>query len=205
MSAEGRVQRLKRPDGNTVAYAKTEGRAPAVVFLGGFRSDMTGTKAMALETWARRSGRAYLRFDYLGHGQSSGGLQATQLVNGQIAPRLGKTHARKNQVARQATPLHHALGRTFGHRMAHVVLAQGGDGAAHEVLVAFRGEERFCARAERRQVVLLARVDRRHGNGLIARASRDAGGNLQAVGVHMHVDHRAIAGHRERGEAERGS
>src|SRR3954469_10268998 len=66
------VQRLRRPDGATVAYAKTEGRAPTVVFLGGFRSDMTGTKAMTLEDWARRTGRAYLRFDYLGHGRSSG-------------------------------------------------------------------------------------------------------------------------------------
>jgi len=72
MTDDGRVQRLQRPDGNTVAYAKTEGRAPTIAFLGGFRSDMTGTKAMALEAWARKTGRAYLRFDYLGHGQSSG-------------------------------------------------------------------------------------------------------------------------------------
>src|SRR5476651_2877979 len=72
MSVEGRVQRLARPDGNTVAYARTEGRAPTIVFLGGFRSDMTGTKAVALEAWAKKSGRAFLRFDYLGHGQSSG-------------------------------------------------------------------------------------------------------------------------------------
>jgi pimeloyl-ACP methyl ester carboxylesterase len=72
MSTEGRVRQLPRPDGNVVAYAKTEGRAPTVVFLGGFRSDMTGTKAMALEAWAQGSGHAYLRFDYLGHGQSSG-------------------------------------------------------------------------------------------------------------------------------------
>ena len=43
-----------------------------MVFLGGFRSDMTGTKAIALDAWARRNGRAFLRFDYLGHGQSSG-------------------------------------------------------------------------------------------------------------------------------------
>jgi len=55
-----------------VAYAKSEGRNPTVVFLGGFRSDMTGTKAMALEEWACRTGRGYLRFDYFGHGQSSG-------------------------------------------------------------------------------------------------------------------------------------
>ena len=61
-----------RPDGNTIAYCGRAGRGPTVVFLGGFRSDMTGTKAMALDDWARKAGRAYLRFDYLGHGQSSG-------------------------------------------------------------------------------------------------------------------------------------
>jgi pimeloyl-ACP methyl ester carboxylesterase len=72
MNETGRVQRLPRPDGNYVAYAKTEGRAPTVVFLGGFRSDMTGTKAVALEAWAQKTSRAYLRFDYFGHGQSSG-------------------------------------------------------------------------------------------------------------------------------------
>src|SRR5213595_1735142 len=72
MSEGDSVQALARPNGHLVAYAKTEGREPTVVFLGGFRSDMTGTKAMALEEWARRTGRAYLRFDYFGHGQSSG-------------------------------------------------------------------------------------------------------------------------------------
>ncbi|MBS0521095.1 MAG: alpha/beta hydrolase [Proteobacteria bacterium] len=72
MSTQGSVLRLPRPDGNTVAYAKIDGNAPTVVFLGGFRSDMTGTKAMALETWAHKRGQAYLRFDYFGHGQSSG-------------------------------------------------------------------------------------------------------------------------------------
>ena len=45
---------------------------PGIVFLGGFRSDMTGTKARFLEDYCRRRGRAYLRFDYFGHGQSSG-------------------------------------------------------------------------------------------------------------------------------------
>ena len=48
------------------------GAGPTVVWLGGFRSDMTGTKAEALAEWAERSGRAYLRFDYFGHGASSG-------------------------------------------------------------------------------------------------------------------------------------
>jgi pimeloyl-ACP methyl ester carboxylesterase len=43
-----------------------------VVFLGGFKSDMTGTKAIYLRDWAETQGRAFLRFDYSGHGQSSG-------------------------------------------------------------------------------------------------------------------------------------
>lgn len=72
MNDKSRAERLARPDGNFVAYARTEGHAPTVVFLGGFRSDMTGTKAVALERWARARGNAFLRFDYLGHGQSSG-------------------------------------------------------------------------------------------------------------------------------------
>ena len=44
---------------------------PGVVFLGGFKSDMEGTKAVHLQDWAQRTGRAFLRFDYSGHGQSS--------------------------------------------------------------------------------------------------------------------------------------
>lgn len=49
-----------------------EGLSPGVIFLGGFMSDMTGTKAMALEAYCRGAGRAFLRFDYTGHGSSSG-------------------------------------------------------------------------------------------------------------------------------------
>ena len=60
------------PQGRRIAFHQTPGRAPGVVFLGGFMSDMEGTKALALEDWARRRGRAFLRFDYSGHGQSSG-------------------------------------------------------------------------------------------------------------------------------------
>ena len=58
--------------GHRLAYHAMAGRGPGVVFLGGFRSDMTGTKAMALEDWARASGRAFLKLDYSGHGQSGG-------------------------------------------------------------------------------------------------------------------------------------
>lgn len=55
-----------------LAYDQTEGDGPGVVFLGGFRSDKEGTKALDLEDWARSQGRAFLRFDYSGHGASSG-------------------------------------------------------------------------------------------------------------------------------------
>ncbi|MCV2874967.1 alpha/beta hydrolase [Rhodobacteraceae bacterium XHP0102] len=55
-----------------LAYHLTEGTHPMVVFLGGLRSDMAGTKAMFLEDWAKSRGRAFLRFDYSGHGDSSG-------------------------------------------------------------------------------------------------------------------------------------
>jgi pimeloyl-ACP methyl ester carboxylesterase len=68
---------LSCPPARSIAYhrlrASGDGTGrPGVVFLGGFASDMTGTKATWLEGWARARGRAYLRFDYTGHGQSSG-------------------------------------------------------------------------------------------------------------------------------------
>jgi len=61
-----------RDNGATIAYHKSEGQGPGIVFLGGFMSDMEGTKAIALEAHCQQQGRAYLRFDYQGHGQSSG-------------------------------------------------------------------------------------------------------------------------------------
>ncbi|TAN61531.1 MAG: alpha/beta hydrolase [Magnetospirillum sp.] len=63
---------LSRPDGATIAYRRLEGKKPGVVFLHGYHSDMTGGKALALETLCRDQGRAFLRFDGFGHGESSG-------------------------------------------------------------------------------------------------------------------------------------
>ncbi|MBW0157427.1 alpha/beta hydrolase [Sedimentimonas flavescens] len=63
---------ITTPEGRRIAYAKTEGGGPGIVFLHGFKSDMQGTKVLALEDWARARGRAFLRFDYSGHGQSDG-------------------------------------------------------------------------------------------------------------------------------------
>ncbi len=59
------------PQGRHIAYHLTQGAGPTIVFLGGFKSDMGGTKAVFLEKWAADSGRAFLRFDYSGHGESS--------------------------------------------------------------------------------------------------------------------------------------
>ena len=63
---------LERPGGERLAWRAVEGAAPATVWLGGFKSDMSGTKAQALADWARGSGRGFVRFDYFGHGESSG-------------------------------------------------------------------------------------------------------------------------------------
>jgi pimeloyl-ACP methyl ester carboxylesterase len=63
---------LARPDGATIAYYRLAGRAPGIVFLGGYRSAMTGTKALFLEDYCRQHRHAFVRFDYFGHGASSG-------------------------------------------------------------------------------------------------------------------------------------
>lgn len=63
---------ITRADGVTLAFRRIAGRGPTVVFLGGFHSDMTGTKAEHLAQWCGARGRSYLRLDYSGHGASGG-------------------------------------------------------------------------------------------------------------------------------------
>lgn len=55
-----------------IAVRLRDGAGPPVVWLGGFRSDMTATKASALDEWAEKAGRRFVRFDYGGHGASGG-------------------------------------------------------------------------------------------------------------------------------------
>ncbi|NBQ74699.1 MAG: alpha/beta hydrolase, partial [Acetobacteraceae bacterium] len=64
--------RLDRGDGVHLAWRRIAGRGPGVVFLGGFNSDMTGSKAEFLAAWCAARGQAFLRFDYSGHGISEG-------------------------------------------------------------------------------------------------------------------------------------
>ncbi|SDB73717.1 alpha/beta hydrolase [Belnapia rosea] len=70
--------RLDRGDGVELAWRRMAGQAPGpgVVFLGGFRSDMTGTKAEDLAAFCAKAGRGFLRFDYSGHGASGGEFEA---------------------------------------------------------------------------------------------------------------------------------
>ena len=63
---------LRRADGTAIAYHRVPGANPGIVFLAGLRSDMRGTKALYLDQYCSERNRAYLRFDYFGHGASSG-------------------------------------------------------------------------------------------------------------------------------------
>ena len=60
-----------------IAYSRFSGQGPGIIFLPGHGSDMEGGKALFLEAWAKAEGRAFLRFDYRGHGLSSGSMQTT--------------------------------------------------------------------------------------------------------------------------------
>ncbi|PWG16932.1 alpha/beta fold hydrolase [Salibaculum griseiflavum] len=63
---------FETPQGRRIAWNRIAGVAPTVVFCGGFKSDMEGTKALYLEQWAKDRGQGFVRFDYSGHGISGG-------------------------------------------------------------------------------------------------------------------------------------
>ena len=54
--------------GRELAFSQSNGDGPGIVFLGGFMSDMAGTKALNLAAWCKKQKRPFLRFDYSGHG-----------------------------------------------------------------------------------------------------------------------------------------
>ena len=68
---------INRLDNNTIAYNQLTGKNEGIVFLSGFNSDMQGKKALYLEKWAKENNHSFLRFDYSGHGQSSGSIDKT--------------------------------------------------------------------------------------------------------------------------------
>lgn len=69
------IGRLRNARGEELAWARLPGRGPGVVFLAGFRSDMEGSKALHLRERCAATGRAFLRFDYAGHGISGGAFE----------------------------------------------------------------------------------------------------------------------------------
>ena len=68
---------INRLNNNTLAYNQLIGKDVGIVFLSGFNSDMQGKKALYLEKWAKENNHSFLRFDYSGHGQSSGTIETT--------------------------------------------------------------------------------------------------------------------------------
>ena len=66
------IQHLVCRDGETLAFRRVDGAGPTVLWIGGFRSDMEGTKAQALDAAARARGWDYVRYDHFAHGRSSG-------------------------------------------------------------------------------------------------------------------------------------
>jgi pimeloyl-ACP methyl ester carboxylesterase len=69
------LEYLVRDNNLRLAYRVITGNRPTVVWLGGFHSDMTGTKAQVLADQAQATGGGYLRFDYFGHGESDGAFE----------------------------------------------------------------------------------------------------------------------------------
>jgi len=67
----GQIEALAH-NGLQIAFERQAGAEPRFVWLGGFKSDMAGTKAQALAEWARERRQGFVRFDYSGHGQSGG-------------------------------------------------------------------------------------------------------------------------------------
>lgn len=64
--------RVRCSNGEQLAYEHTDGKSPGVIFFGGFKADMAGTKALTLHAWCSENNIQFTRFDYSGHGQSEG-------------------------------------------------------------------------------------------------------------------------------------
>jgi pimeloyl-ACP methyl ester carboxylesterase len=79
---------LARPDGLRLAYRHRAGNGPTIVFLPGYMSDMMGGKALALDGWAAAQGRAMLRLDYAGCGESEGAFEDGTLASWRDDARL---------------------------------------------------------------------------------------------------------------------
>jgi pimeloyl-ACP methyl ester carboxylesterase len=119
-------------DGIKIAFEKRAGSSPGLIWLGGWRSDMSGTKALHLDQFARKTGRAMLRHDYSGHGQSGGRLQDGSIslwVRQSIA--VFKTAAQGPQIL-----IGSSMGGWIALRMVEELLKAGSKQVAGLVLIA---------------------------------------------------------------------
>ncbi len=115
-------------DGRLIRGLVDDGAGPTLVWLGGFRSDMTGSKAEALAEWGRAHGRRVVRFDYSGHGATGGSFEAG---------RIGRWFAEaKAVIAAEAGEDFVLVGSSMGGWMALLVATERPKGLKGLVLVA---------------------------------------------------------------------
>jgi pimeloyl-ACP methyl ester carboxylesterase len=119
--------------GTQIAVRRVAGGEPGIVWLGGYRSDMLGAKAETLAGWAASSGRAFLRHDYSGHGESGG-----DFADGTISKWLGQSLAVFNRFANgQQILVASSMGAWIALRMVQELRKSGqGDRIAGLVLLA---------------------------------------------------------------------
>src|SRR5262249_15285777 len=108
-----------------IAVRAREGAAPGIFWLGGFKSDMRGTKAEALAAHAAKGGRAFTRFDYSGHGESGGAFEA-----GTISRWLEETILVFERFAKvPQIVVGSSMGGWIALLLAHALAARGKNGA----------------------------------------------------------------------------
>lgn len=119
-------------DGTAIAFRRQAGAQPGVVWLGGYKSDMLGTKAETLAAWAATNGRAFLRHDYSGHGESGG-----DFTDGTISKWLAQSLAvfRRFSAGRQIL-VGSSMGAWIALRMAQELRKAGEPRVAALVLLA---------------------------------------------------------------------
>ncbi|QDC01792.1 alpha/beta hydrolase [Mesorhizobium sp. 8] len=119
-------------DETPIAFRRQTGAAPGVVWLGGYKSDMLGTKAETLGAWAKRQGHAFLRHDYSGHGESGGAF-----ADGTISRWLAQSLAVFDRfTAGRQILVGSSMGAWIALRMAQELRKAGADRVAGLVLLA---------------------------------------------------------------------
>jgi pimeloyl-ACP methyl ester carboxylesterase len=114
-----------------IAILTRSGRAPGIFWLGGYRSEMTGSKAEALDALGAESGNAVTRFDYSGHGQSGG-----DFLDGTISRWLEEALAVFATTAGPQVVVGSSMGGWIALLLARALLQQGSDRLKEVVLIA---------------------------------------------------------------------